>query len=136
VKSEDLVQFGFESEFVGRLPVRSVFERLTEADLCDILKNPNNPIILGKNWILPPMASMSNSRPTPWRCWRIGHMMKTPVRADWSVRWRAPCCHLKRRCPLPPIARFAVTRPVIEQPDNMPGRAARPTRERNVQAGL
>jgi ATP-dependent Clp protease ATP-binding subunit ClpX len=48
VKSEDLVQFGFESEFVGRLPVRTVFERLTETDLCDILKNPNNPIILGK----------------------------------------------------------------------------------------
>lgn len=48
VKSEDLVQFGFESEFVGRLPVRSVFERLAQADLCDILKNPNNPIILGK----------------------------------------------------------------------------------------
>ena len=48
VKSEDLVQFGFESEFVGRLPVRAVFERLNEADLGDILKNPNNPIILGK----------------------------------------------------------------------------------------
>ncbi|WP_319526260.1 AAA family ATPase [uncultured Desulfosarcina sp.] len=48
VKSEDLVEFGFESEFVGRLPVRSVFERLTETDLADILKNPNNPIILGK----------------------------------------------------------------------------------------
>ena len=48
VKSEDLVQYGFESEFVGRLPVRTIFERLTEADLCDILKNPNNPIILGK----------------------------------------------------------------------------------------
>ncbi|MGD8701931.1 MAG: AAA family ATPase [Desulfosarcina sp.] len=48
VKSEDLVKFGFESEFVGRLPVRTVFERLSEADLCDILKNPNNPIILGK----------------------------------------------------------------------------------------
>ena len=48
VKSEDLVQYGFESEFVGRLPVRAVFERLSEADLGDILKNPNNPIILGK----------------------------------------------------------------------------------------
>lgn len=48
VKSEDLVEFGFESEFVGRLPVRAVFEHLTEADLCDILKNPNNPITLGK----------------------------------------------------------------------------------------
>ena len=48
VKSEDLIEFGFESEFVGRLPVRSVFEHLSEEDLYQILKNPNNPIILGK----------------------------------------------------------------------------------------
>ena len=48
VKSEDLIGYGFESEFVGRLPVRAVFERLTEPDLYEILKNPNNPIILGK----------------------------------------------------------------------------------------
>lgn len=50
VKSEDLIEFGFESEFVGRLPVKSVFERLTEDDLFEILKNPNNPIILGKKF--------------------------------------------------------------------------------------
>ncbi len=48
VKSEDLTEFGFESEFVGRLPVRAVFEHLTEDDLYHILRNPNNPIILGK----------------------------------------------------------------------------------------
>jgi len=48
VRSEDLIAFGFESEFVGRLPVRSVFEKLTKDDLFEILKNPNNPIILGK----------------------------------------------------------------------------------------
>lgn len=48
VKSEDLIKFGFETEFVGRLPVRAVFEHLSEEDLYQILKNPNNPIILGK----------------------------------------------------------------------------------------
>ena len=48
VKSEDLIHFGFESEFVGRLPVQAVFDFLTEKDLYQILKNPNNPIILGK----------------------------------------------------------------------------------------
>jgi endopeptidase Clp ATP-binding regulatory subunit ClpX len=46
--AEDLIEFGFESEFVGRLPVRAVFEKLTEDDLFEILKNPSNPIILGK----------------------------------------------------------------------------------------
>lgn len=48
LKSEDLVEYGFESEFVGRVPVRAVLDRLTEADLYEILRNPNNPIILGK----------------------------------------------------------------------------------------
>ena len=48
VKSEDLIQYGFESEFVGRLPVRAVFDKLTEDDLYSILRNPNNPILLGK----------------------------------------------------------------------------------------
>ncbi len=48
VRSEDLIEFGFESEFVGRLPVRAVFEQLSESDLFEILKSPNNPIILGK----------------------------------------------------------------------------------------
>jgi ATP-dependent Clp protease ATP-binding subunit ClpX len=48
VKSEDLIEFGFESEFVGRLPVRAIFEKLSEDDLYEILKNPSNPVILGK----------------------------------------------------------------------------------------
>ncbi|MFH2220396.1 MAG: AAA family ATPase [Pseudomonadota bacterium] len=48
LKSEDLIEYGFESEFVGRLPVRAVFETLTGDDLFQILRNPGNPIILGK----------------------------------------------------------------------------------------
>jgi len=48
VKSEDLIAFGFESEFVGRLPVRTVLDPLDENDLYEILKNPSNPIIIGK----------------------------------------------------------------------------------------
>ena len=48
VTSEDLIQYGFESEFVGRLPVRAIFEHLSNDDLYSILENPNNPIVLGK----------------------------------------------------------------------------------------
>jgi len=47
-KAEDMIEFGFETEFVGRLPVRAVFENLTQEDLLEILKNPSNPVILGK----------------------------------------------------------------------------------------
>lgn len=69
LRSEDLISYGFESEFVGRLPVRTVFEHLNEADLHEILKNPNNPIILGKSSILPPIILPSSSRTAccaPW----------------------------------------------------------------------
>jgi ATP-dependent Clp protease ATP-binding subunit ClpX len=48
VKAEDLIAYGFESEFIGRLPVTAVFEKLEVEDLFAILKNPNNPITLGK----------------------------------------------------------------------------------------
>jgi len=48
VSAQDLTEFGFESEFVGRLPVVVVFDELTKDDLMEILKNPNNPIILSK----------------------------------------------------------------------------------------
>ena len=43
-----MIEYGFESEFIGRLPVMAVLEPLEIDDLYDILKNPNNPIILGK----------------------------------------------------------------------------------------
>lgn len=48
VKAEDLIQYGFESEFVGRIPVIAVLEPLEVEDLFHILKNPKNPIIVGK----------------------------------------------------------------------------------------
>jgi len=46
--AEDLIQYGFESEFVGRLPVVTVFEHLETEDLYKILKNPKSPILVGK----------------------------------------------------------------------------------------
>jgi hypothetical protein len=48
VKSEDLIQYGFESEFIGRLPVVTVFEHLEVDDLYKILRNPKSSIIIGK----------------------------------------------------------------------------------------
>jgi endopeptidase Clp ATP-binding regulatory subunit ClpX len=45
---EDLIAYGFESEFIGRLPVTVVFEPLGEEDLYAILRNANCPVIQGK----------------------------------------------------------------------------------------
>jgi endopeptidase Clp ATP-binding regulatory subunit ClpX len=48
LKAEDLIQYGFESEFIGRLPVVTVFEYLETEDLYKILCNPKSPILIGK----------------------------------------------------------------------------------------
>jgi ATP-dependent Clp protease ATP-binding subunit ClpX len=48
LKAEDLIQYGFESEFIGRLPVITVFEHLEKEDLYQILHNSKSPIIIGK----------------------------------------------------------------------------------------
>lgn len=48
VTPQDLIEYGFEAEFVGRLPVIAVLEELSEEDLYSILKNPQNPIIASK----------------------------------------------------------------------------------------
>ncbi|HNW30596.1 MAG TPA: AAA family ATPase, partial [Spirochaetota bacterium] len=48
VKTEDLIEFGFESEFVGRLPVYVVLNDLDEEGLYKILKNKYSTVVLGK----------------------------------------------------------------------------------------
>lgn len=48
VKTEDLIQFGFESEFVGRLPVTVVLRELDQEGLYKILKNRYSTVVLGK----------------------------------------------------------------------------------------
>lgn len=48
VTGADLVEFGFETEFVGRLPVTVVLDKLEADDLHQILRNPNNPVIISK----------------------------------------------------------------------------------------
>lgn len=45
VSSEDLVDFGFIPEFVGRLPVISTLEKLTASDLMKVIKEPKNSIL-------------------------------------------------------------------------------------------
>ncbi|HNS73523.1 MAG TPA: AAA family ATPase, partial [bacterium] len=48
LRSEDLIRFGFESEFVGRLPVTVTLNDLDVEGLYRILKNPNSTVIQGK----------------------------------------------------------------------------------------
>lgn len=48
LRTEDLIEFGFESEFIGRLPVSIVLNELDITGLYNILKNSHSTVVFGK----------------------------------------------------------------------------------------
>jgi len=115
-KAEDLIAYGFESEFVGRLPVVAVFEELSEDDLYDILKNPNNPVI--------------NAKKADFRAYGIdirfedealrllaeqAHGERTGARGLVSVLEKA-LLHFEKKFPSTDIRFFVVTPEVVKDP--------------------
>ena len=116
VKAEDLIQYGFETEFVGRLPVVSVFEELTVDDLYEILKNPKNPVI--------------NAKKADFRAYGIdirfedealrllaqqAHEERTGARGLVSVMEKA-VLHFEKKLPSTDIGIFVVTPEVVQDP--------------------
>ncbi len=117
VKSEDLVSFGFESEFVGRLPVRTVFEHLTEKDLFDILQNPNNPIVLGKKLDFAAYGIDVKFQTEALELIALrAHGENTGARGLVSAVEGA-LLPFEKALPSSTVTNFAVTRQVIESPD-------------------
>jgi len=49
---EDLLQYGLIPEFIGRLPITAVLEKLTENDLVQILTKPKNSLVKQYNKLL------------------------------------------------------------------------------------
>ena len=48
VTTQDLIEYGFESEFIGRLPVVAQLNELNEVALFDVLRNPHSAVTQGK----------------------------------------------------------------------------------------
>jgi len=48
LRTEDLIEFGFESEFIGRLPVSVILNELDTEGLYKILKNSHSTVVFGK----------------------------------------------------------------------------------------
>ena len=116
VKAEDLVEFGFESEFVGRLPIKAVFENLTEDDLLDILKNPNNPMILGKRLDFDAYGiQIKFDEPALRRIAKAAYAEKTGARGLVSAIESA-LLTFEKRLPSTTLKIFPVTEAVIARP--------------------
>ena len=117
LKSEDLVEYGFESEFVGRLPVRTIFERLTELDLRDILENPNNPIILGKK-----LDFAAYGIDIKFQADALAELARRAYDENTGARGLVSAVEsallpFEKTLPSTTITRFAVTRQVIDRPN-------------------
>jgi endopeptidase Clp ATP-binding regulatory subunit ClpX len=117
VKAEDLIAYGFESEFIGRLPVVAVFEQLEVQDLYAILKNPNNPIILGKKKDFKSYGiDVQFEEEALYELAVKAHEEKTGARGLVSAVEKI-LIKFEKRLPSTDIQKFVVTKAVVENPD-------------------
>jgi ATP-dependent Clp protease ATP-binding subunit ClpX len=115
-QTRDFIDFGFEPEFIGRLPVRVVCHPLETEDLFNILKNSEGSIIrqyeqtfaaygievLFRDDGLRKIAELAGEEQTGAR-----GLMTVCERVLRHFKYELPSTHLKR---------FEVTRALVEQP--------------------
>ena len=117
VKAEDLITFGFESEFIGRLPVTTVFEKLEVDDLYAILKNPSNPVILGKKKDFKSYGiDIQFEDEALYELAVMAYEEKTGARGLVSAVEKV-LIKFEKRLPSTDIRKFVVTRAVVENPE-------------------
>ena len=117
VKAEDLIAYGFESEFIGRLPVTTVFEKLEVDDLYAILKNPNNPIVLGKKKDFKSYGIDIQFEDQALRDLAVkAYEEKTGARGLVSAVEKV-LLKFEKRLPSTEIRKFVVTREVVRNPE-------------------
>lgn len=117
VRAEDLIAFGFESEFVGRLPMVVVFDELTREDLVEILSNPNNPIIISKRTDFRAYGiDVKFEADALMKIAEMAAQEKTGARGLVSAMENV-LIPFEKRLPSTDIKQFLVTREVVEDPD-------------------
>ncbi len=122
VKAEDLMAYGFESEFIGRLPVTTVFEKLEVNDLYGILENPNNPIILGKKKDFKSYGiDIQFEEEALYELAVKAYEEKTGARGLVSAVEKI-LIKFEKRLPSTDIRKLVVTRAVVEDPERTLGR--------------
>ncbi|MCK5527988.1 MAG: hypothetical protein KAJ05_12620, partial [Candidatus Latescibacteria bacterium] len=117
VKSEDLIEYGFESEFVGRLPVVAVLEELTEEDLYHILSNPESSVIVEKKRDFEAYGIEIGFEDGALReMARLAYPERTGARGLVSVCEKA-LLKYEKKLPSTDIKRFVVTKDMVGNPE-------------------
>ncbi|HQG46877.1 MAG TPA: ATP-dependent protease, partial [bacterium] len=116
VRSEDLIRFGFESEFVGRLPVTVTLNDLDVEGLYRILQNPNSTVIQGKKRDFKAYdIEIEFEDEALRRIAELAAMEHTGARGLVSVVDRI-LLKFEKSLPDTSVTRFKVTRALVEDP--------------------
>ena len=116
VKAEDLIEYGFESEFVGRLPVIAVLEDLDEDDLYKILKNRYSSVVTAKKQDFKSYGiDIRFTDEALRRLAALAHNEKTGARSLISVMEKI-LVGFERTLPSTFVQRFTVTEELVDRP--------------------
>jgi endopeptidase Clp ATP-binding regulatory subunit ClpX len=116
VTAEDFISYGFESEFIGRIPVTVVFDPLEEEDLYEILRNPNCPVTAGKKADFKAYdIDLFFEDPALRKLATLAHRQRTGARGLASVV-EATLLKFEKRLPSTAIRRLVVTPEMVDDP--------------------
>lgn len=117
VTAEDLIAYGFESEFIGRLPVHAVLHSLSVDDLYEILHNRNSPVIIAKKRDFKAYDIDVEFDDDALRLIaERAHTAKTGARGLIGVMEKI-LIKFEKKLPSSTVKAFTVTRAVVEHPE-------------------
>jgi ATP-dependent Clp protease ATP-binding subunit ClpX len=116
VKAEDLIEFGFESEFIGRLPVIALLEDLEEEDLYKILKNRYSSVVTAKKQDFKSYGiDIRFTDDSLKMLAKMAHHERTGARSLISVIEKV-LVGFERKLPSTEVGRFTVTGDLVADP--------------------
>ncbi len=117
VKAEDLIEYGFETEFIGRLPVIAVLDPLSVEDLLAILQNANGSVVAAKKEdFLAYEIRLAFTDEALRRIAELAFQEQTGARGLVSVVERV-LLPFETRLPSTDIEVLAVTRQMVDDPE-------------------
>jgi len=117
VTTDDLVEYGFESEFVGRLPVLANLNELSVDALFNILKNENSSVTLSKKRDFEAYGITVEFDDDALRIFaERAHQQRTGARGLVNILENV-LIKFEKKLPSTTITNFRVTKALVERPE-------------------
>ncbi len=118
-RAEDLISYGFESEFVGRLPVLAVLGELDVDDLYGILANSNNSVLQAKKLDFKAYGiDLTFEDEALKKLAQLAYQEKTGARGLLSVIEKT-LMKYERKLPSRGVRKLVVTGKMVDDPEGM-----------------